>query len=488
MFQHEKFEVISMDIGEEIRFVYELVKKTMRDIACEENQEEPIVIVGGGCLSDTYMEEPFRDIDVFIKNEKWMREKKEKIEKRLHTKIQDIAGKMSDYFHFDIMMKGEVDIQEHRVELLFCERMECVYDFDFRFRQFYLYEGSVYVTKGAIQDIKEKKMVLESPTTPFTTFVRGMYFEERFGFSWNEESYLELSWFLARMGKMNSCDVFRIEKNKKYSESFLQQVKEDMSMLETERDVFEFPEPHQVFPRELEMFFEEMKVSNAGQKKMFIDYESNGIALHYRDLKNCKWKEERERVNCEISLEEHEIKELFSYVVEEWKHFYEKTRMKYVYEGMINKKEYDAYQEWGNCAKSCQMNEFYQKIKNEEKEIRMRLIQRYKDWKQIEKNEFDLRLIDIMDVCLNEKIIVTKETGMFTQYIAKDFNERVEMYRPHLFYQNTFVVKGQKIVMEKGDKRRTVKELHDIIFKKLEDNQAMKIKEYNVRNYKDFIF
>jgi len=141
--------------------------------------------IAGGCLSNTYMGRSFKDIDLFIEYPSYLDYPPKSLFKQVFGSDIDVLDYEIDnsYVHFKHPMLYSFSYNGYQIDLIFCEKLERIYDFDLRFRQFYLLDGEVQTTKEAMQDIKEKKLVLSSPCSPLATYIRCMHFKEELGFS-----------------------------------------------------------------------------------------------------------------------------------------------------------------------------------------------------------------------------------------------------------------------------------------------------------------
>lgn len=478
MFTHPKFEIVEMELHQDIKDTYEEVREVLGEFAKREKKEMPIVIIGGGCLSNQYMERDFRDIDVFIQYEDWMRKYKEQIAERLQTKIKEINQGPNRYEHFDMFMMSESRMENRKAELLFCVEIDCVYDFDFRFRQFYLYENKVYVTKGAIEDIKEKKLVLESPTTPFTTFIRGRHFEKTLGFSWEEQSYRELFWFLWKMDGVHEGVMKKIKGNPKYAKGFIDELEEELSQLQ-EGEYICFPSVPSVFSPELEEFIVSM-METMGEKKAIREYETAKFALMYQEMKNCSLPLKKETGIYEIELEEEVVETLFSLLVEEWAEFYKMSRISYLYGNKMKQDVMSVYQEWGKLTSQNKQKEWYQSILKQEKKIVDHLLYEYEHgvYKKIKKNSVEFA--NILNVCMKKKVSLEKEKGFHIQFYENDFRNEKERCLLHLQNALPFHIDGKgetKAEVHENEKKKgkdAMYMLHMIIFEKIRKNEMKK--------------
>lgn len=179
----------------------EVLKKVKNIIGKDEN-----AAIGGGSLSDYYiqktMESPleyfksvpngFNDIDIFYTGdvtEEDIIEEFGNLEETFPIYSQDRYSDEKVYLH-------EFDYKGYRIQLIQTRSLRRIYDFDFRFRQFYLFDEEVYASSGALEDIKNKKLFLVNPSSPRSSFCRLKDFEDRYQFKLDEKSYHYLHSFL----------------------------------------------------------------------------------------------------------------------------------------------------------------------------------------------------------------------------------------------------------------------------------------------------
>lgn len=167
-------------------------------------------VMAGGFASDTYMKEyfnyefdgseenyPFKDCDIFVEDVFV----DEEVLKELLPEIEEFEvdffgnGRYSEAF--DTMGVIRFSYKGIKFEVVAIKSMARVETFDYRFRNFFYMKNKTFATKEAINDIKEKKLVIQSAHTPTTSLVRGIYFEKKYGFELLEKSKQWLKWELA---------------------------------------------------------------------------------------------------------------------------------------------------------------------------------------------------------------------------------------------------------------------------------------------------
>lgn len=175
---------------------FEVLEKVKR---CAKNKDtNPTAILAGGCLSDYYMSKTcdwwserfdngyeFRDIDVFAT---W------NLDYEMVQREFGLTSVPSVYEDADYSPETEIcgllrfQYKGHTVEIVLVEHLRRIYDFDFRFRQFFLYDDTAYASENALLDIKEKRLNLVNPYSARSTLVRSVVFQERYGFEMDETS------------------------------------------------------------------------------------------------------------------------------------------------------------------------------------------------------------------------------------------------------------------------------------------------------------
>ena len=154
--------------------------------------------IAGGCLSNLYMNKPFRDIDIFadfkMKEEEIMEVFGEGVEIEYKQEFGSYGDSWNVPYLYRLAYKG------YTVEII-ASSQHRIFDFDLRFRYFFLQRGTVYAAKDALQDIKEEQIVIVSPNSPLSTLFRTFRFQREFGFSIDETSFSFLTWYL------NTCTV-----------------------------------------------------------------------------------------------------------------------------------------------------------------------------------------------------------------------------------------------------------------------------------------
>jgi len=245
---------INLTLPKEILNAYESIRNIQKNTC-----------IAGGFLSDLYMKKPYEDVDFFIKADD---NKQQLIEKKLldsgYKKI-DSQGTDNPYklaFHVETFQKDHWKIQ-----LVFTDLgITHVKYFDFRFREFFYFNGQCYASDEALQDIKNKELVVGVPSYPLKTLYRIYSFKKRYDFSVNKDSVSRFSLlfnqqkysmeritiFLNKQERKMASEVFNIIK--KYNKADAEIVRlptnlsnqdfpvrliESLNMLPLERDLLE---------------------------------------------------------------------------------------------------------------------------------------------------------------------------------------------------------------------------------------------------------
>jgi hypothetical protein len=146
---------------------------------------QPNAIISGGYLCDLHMGTPFKDVDIFIRqNNKKQRLLLKKIETLISKAV--IEDRNEDYdknFGFDI---HSFTFKDFSFQLIFgVKGITSVKSFDFRFREFFYLKGQAYASESALKDIKAKKLAIANFQNTMRTFQRGLKFEKRYDFSFD---------------------------------------------------------------------------------------------------------------------------------------------------------------------------------------------------------------------------------------------------------------------------------------------------------------
>jgi hypothetical protein len=175
-----KWQVVNVSIPNEIASIYEEIVQIQKN-AC----------VAGGCLSDLYMGVPYKDVDIFIKNNPIKQKKIEALMEQKGASLQKETHFTSEYaYKIALDVKTYTLTSGAEVQLIFTRYgVAAPKYFDFRFREFLYFRGQTYATPEAIADITEKKLVFGVTKAPLVALMRAAKFELRYGFTRDEASF-----------------------------------------------------------------------------------------------------------------------------------------------------------------------------------------------------------------------------------------------------------------------------------------------------------
>lgn len=180
-----KFKEIELKLPEIIYDVEEKVRKSLG--------KGPIFTISGGCISDHYMGKKFRDIDVFT-NMNFEEDDIEKMKKEFGKGSEfEVNYDTADYNKLEEAYLIKIKYKGHEIEII-PTSLTRVTEFDTRFREFHYYNGKVYASEGALEDIKNKKIVVTNHKTPLSTFFRIHRFREKMGFEFDDETLQYVKW------------------------------------------------------------------------------------------------------------------------------------------------------------------------------------------------------------------------------------------------------------------------------------------------------
>lgn len=170
-------------------------------------------MIAGGSLSNLYMGKPIKDIDIFVCNTNYDQPFNEELLRQLFGQEAEIETEMVPGYRdwFEIPCLYRISYKGFTLEFIPAS-IERVYDFDLRFRQFFMRNGKVFASKGALEDIEKKKITIVSPATPLSTLVRVLRFQEQFGFDLDPVSEEYLLWYMSKVGMSKDYVYDYIEK------------------------------------------------------------------------------------------------------------------------------------------------------------------------------------------------------------------------------------------------------------------------------------
>lgn len=299
--------------------------------------------IAGGCLSNLYMKKSMNDIDIFIEFSIDMGKPDITLfEEVFNTKINS-----SDYFvdtryeFIDHPMIYRFEYRDFPIEIVFCNDLNRIYDFDLRFRQFYLVNDDVLTTKEAINDINDKKLVLSSPCSALSSYVRLKHFEEELGFKIDSFSEKTLLYLIDKKNYHSDGVIEFIQKKKKLNEKVREKLVkwvEEHTELYPENDLYYLKINEASFP-----FSDDLKT--------IIDrniLHLNGIERNLFGGNMGVWGKNFERLrdyendinihDFSFNLHFHDIKDAFSTFVDDWYSYLKTLRIKSITEGKEIKK------------------------------------------------------------------------------------------------------------------------------------------------------
>lgn len=357
MFTHKKFEAIEMQLDDSIQETYDMVKSTLEKMAEKYETEVPRFVIAGGCLSNLYMGKSYRDIDVFIDATHFITDHEEEFESHFQPEnfFNMNLGKSPEYEDFTATRIVNFDFKGARVEFIYCKNVETVYNFDYRFRQFYLYNDVIYATKGATDDAKKKRLFLESPNSPITTFLRGIYFEKTLGMKWDRGLKREVKWFM-RLKYMSSEDIKRVEnyiaKNKKFSDELKEIMLQEIQKLYKRNKSNGKGSYYLTRTRKVKSHLHDSVekllsrfTEGYGYKNAFTVSKANVLALWYAELKQYNPEERDTGTFYDIFLSDEEVYDLFAVFVPSIEKFVLQNRMQLLFDASKTDEDRRMYKE-----------------------------------------------------------------------------------------------------------------------------------------------
>lgn len=288
LFTEDHFITVDMNLPERIIQTRDTIQHFLENIAMKHKQPVPEFSIAGGCLSNHYMGKPIRDIDIFIEHFEWMEEEM--------TGFHSLFGKLNlqhkvdtkemryQFIENTALLRYENE-DEQETELIFCTNLKRLYDFDLRFRQFYLYNNIIYTTPGTLEDIRNQKITVSSPTTPLSTLYRMIHFEESLGFSIDPDSWNEIRWLISLWNFDFHLTEKLVNNTKKFSERTRELIlKEIKNIKESEEEI---PSPYSDL---LTSFFQTTIYSTAIDKNINQPFAQGILGLHYEKLKHAETK------------------------------------------------------------------------------------------------------------------------------------------------------------------------------------------------------
>lgn len=175
------FRVLPLKLPSHVLSVYESVVRF-----------EKHSIIAGGFLSDYYMGKPHKDIDIFIRdssNKQTIIDYFDKHYKR-HKKPFLNASSYPYKLALDI---HSYEIEGETYQLIFTPLgIRSVKFFDFRFREFFYFKGTLHASYEAIRDIQNQELTFGVTKAPLVALSRLFRFKHRYGFSVQPEGFERL--------------------------------------------------------------------------------------------------------------------------------------------------------------------------------------------------------------------------------------------------------------------------------------------------------
>jgi len=245
--------------------------------------------IGGGSLSNLYMGKDIRDIDIFHEKTIKIEEVKEMFGG--YESVETFTVSHIDYEQ-EAFYENEEDVPKITKEIPFLYRIhykgykielirssyDRIYEFDLRFRQFYYIKGKIYATKEAMEDIKQKRIVVVNPVNTFSTFFRMLRFKEELGFEIDEKSHQYVLWAFNRKDVLEDKALQYIKRNEhKISETLrtylLQWVQKHVKKEKIRVRGAKFPF-HKSIEKKIASYFKEEKVADlALYYEQLVSYE-----------------------------------------------------------------------------------------------------------------------------------------------------------------------------------------------------------------------
>lgn len=175
-----KWEKIQLDIPYKILDIYRHIQRLA-----------PNSCIAGGCLSDLYMNRPFKDVDIFIKaNEIKQKTIEDWFSKEGAIKLKE--SKMDAAYKYKTALDVQTyQYQDYEIQLVFTPfGVTAPKYFDYRFREFFYFKNQSYASPEALLDIQEKKLVFGVTKAPLVALFRALKFKEKYGFEIDEFSFL----------------------------------------------------------------------------------------------------------------------------------------------------------------------------------------------------------------------------------------------------------------------------------------------------------
>jgi len=172
------------------------VPKPIQQLVQQIVEIEPNSCLAGGCLSDLYMNKPFKDVDIFIH---YSADVYVSILKQFQLSHASLYSDPSQehYFKERLVTVKSFAYSGYQIQFIFTTfGKNIVNHFDFRFREFYYDGTNVFATNEALEDIANKQFVFGVTDNPLGSFRRLISFEKKYSdFTIEPESFHRLQSF-----------------------------------------------------------------------------------------------------------------------------------------------------------------------------------------------------------------------------------------------------------------------------------------------------
>lgn len=176
------FKEIQLTLPGVVQKVYEIVHTV-----------DPQAFIAGGFITDSYLQKPFKDVDLFIDYTKM-----QQTLRALSTLGVDVVSITDEYTSF---MNGEHGVYQFEYEQVV---FQCVFQelglrtldhFDLCFREGYHLNGKSYLSEGALADIHAETFNIGIMHDPFATIKRLILFQEKYQYEIGQAAYEKLAFY-----------------------------------------------------------------------------------------------------------------------------------------------------------------------------------------------------------------------------------------------------------------------------------------------------
>lgn len=404
--------------------VYDKVKLVLSQL--ESFDPEKDIVIGGGCLSNSYMDKPINDVDVFVQFSEEDRETYPTLFRNAFgPDVEMINIERGDsYSSVECPMLYRTEYEGTPVEIIFNTDIKRVYDFDIRMRQFYLMNNQVFASERAIEDIENKILALACPFTPIRTFVRMYQFKEELGFQFEKESMDVLLSLLGKRPFQNDYFERIIESRK----SIHPKAKNELFTLIApykQWDTITFPKHPFPYHSSVEQLFSDLS-GTGGIQRNIIGIGYGIVGKNYEKLKTFK-PNKKERVDGFITIDWKRNEDALRLILEKIKPFILRDRT----EMLFQSRSVSYYEK-------APQNEILEKAN-----LHIRALE-----EALSKKKNEIKTV------LSDPDISKKEVGQWFHSIQRIFNENCSYYNP-INHKN----------LSDGDYRQAYNQLFDLAYK-----------------------